>query len=487
MILKKNDNKKNLDQNVSYFYDKIAKSRKKWLKRAASFHKEDQIMLREMVVPKSKILELGCGNGQLLNSLNPSFGIGVDISKEIIKEAKKEFKHLSFYSGDVSKLDSIIDSSAKFDYIILSDTIGYLEDIQVTLEGLHKFCKKNTRIIISYYSPLWSPIFSIATLLNLKMPEVSTHLLNIEDIKSFLKVSNFDVVRKEKKILVPLKLFGFARILNKYLSTLPIFSFFCLRHYIVARSISAGKKHIPNSASIIVPCKNERGNVEQAVKGIAKFAEQTEVIFVEGNSSDGTWEEIKRVEKAYNKKNGRFSIRSFKQKNKGKADAVFLGFEKAKNEVLFILDGDLTVEPRELEKFWQQIVSSEAEYVNGTRLVYPMDNNAMRYLNYIANKLFSALFSWLLGQRYTDTLCGTKVITKENFLKIKSKNKDLGNFDPFGDFFIIFGASRLSLKMSEIPIRYKARVYGTTQISRFSHGFMLIKMVIFAFFKIKAI
>ena len=166
---------------------------------------------------------------------------------------------------------------------------------------------------------------------------------------------------------------------------------------------------------------------------------------------------------------------------------MFYGFKKAKNEVLFILDGDLTVSPEELSKFWQKIASGDAEYVNGSRLVYPMDDKAMQFLNFIANKVFSILFSWLLSQKYTDTLCGTKVLTRDNFLRIEKKNKDLGDFDPFGDFFLIFGSSRLALKMCEIPIRYKARVYGSTQISRFSHGFMLIKMVIFAFFRIKAI
>ena len=208
-----------------------------------------------------------------------------------------------------------------------------------------------------------------------------------------------------------------------------------------------------------------------------------EIIFIEGNSTDKTWEKIQLVKNKYNNKKAGFTIKSFKQKGKGKAEAVFFGFEKASKEVLFILDADLTMPPEELPKFWNKLILGEAEYVNGTRLIYPMDNDAMRFLNYIANKIFSILFSWILSQRYTDTLCGTKVLTKKNYKKIKLKNRDLGNFDPFGDFFIIFGSSRLCLKMCEIPIRYKARSYGETQISRFSHGFMLVKMVIFAFLK----
>ncbi len=486
-MIKKIKKKNSTSNKVETFYDKIAKSRKRWLKKAKSFHQEDLLMLKEFTFKDSKVLELGCGSGQLLNSLQPNYGVGVDISKEIIKQAKKNYKGLNFIHGDISNIKSLIKTNTKFDYIIMSDTVGYLKDIQSTLEQLHSYCNKNTRIIISYYSPLWSPIFFIATIFKLKMPDIETHLLNLTDIKNFLTISNFEVVRTEKKILTPVNFFGLRRIINRFLAPLPIFSFFCLRHYLVARSIPEAKKGLPNSSSIIIPCKNEKGNIEEAVKRLPKMGNKMEVIFIEGNSSDGTWQKIQEIQKKYNRNQNNFKIRSYKQNNKGKAEAVFYGFQKAKNEVLFILDGDLTVSPEELDKFWRKIASGDAEYVNGSRLVYPMDDKAMQFLNFIANKIFSMLFSWLLGQKYTDTLCGTKVLTKNNFLRIQRKNKDLGNFDPFGDFFIIFGTSRLALKMCEIPIRYKARVYGSTQISRFSHGFMLIKMVIFAFFRIKAI
>ena len=479
--------KSTMPNKVETFYDKIAVSRKRWIKKSKSFHQEDLLMLKEFTFKQSKVLELGCGSGQLLNSLQPSYGLGVDISKEIIKQAKKNYKDLNFIHGDISKIKNLIKKNIKFDYIILSDTIGYLQDIQTTLEQLHMYCNKNTRIIVSYYSPLWSPIFSLATFFKLKMPDIETHLLNLTDIKNFLTISNFEVVRTEKKILTPVNLLGLRRFINRFLAPLPIFSFFCLRHYIIARSIPEAKKELPSSSSIIIPCKNEMGNIEAAVKRLPKMGNKMEVIYIEGNSSDGTWQKIQEIQKKYNSKQNSFTIRSYKQNKKGKAEAVFYGFKKAKNEVLFILDGDLTVSPEELNKFWQKIASGDAEYVNGSRLVYPMDDKAMQFLNFIANKVFSILFSWLLSQKYTDTLCGTKVLTRDNFLRIEKKNKDLGDFDPFGDFFLIFGSSRLALKMCEIPIRYKARVYGSTQISRFSHGFMLIKMVIFAFFRIKAI
>ena len=480
-------NNKILSNKISRFYDGIAKNRKKWLKKGSAFHKEDSLNIKELILPNSSILELGCGTGNLLKSLKPSYGVGIDLSKEIIKEAKKNNRGLKFIQGDIAKLSNTLKKKEKFDYIILSDTIGYLDDIQASLEGLHEFCNKETRVIISYYSPLWSPIFSLATFFKFKMPEVQTQLLNLTYIKSFLKISNFDVVRFKKKILIPVNLLGLGRIVNRYLATIPIFSFFCLRQYVVARSLECLNKSKYKSASIIIPCKNEKGNIESAIKRLPRFSNKMEVIFIEGDSTDNTWEKIQLIKKKYSNTKSGFTIKSYKQKGKGKAEAVFFGFEKASNEILFILDADLTMPPEELPKFWRKIVSGEAEYVNGTRLIYPMDNDAMRFLNFLANKMFSLLFSWILSQRYTDTLCGTKVLSKHNYNKIKIKNEDLGKFDPFGDFFIIFGSSRMCLKMCEIPIRYKARSYGETQISRFSHGYMLIKMVLFAYFKIKAI
>ena len=470
---------------IKDFFNSSEMNREKWLKKGKTFHDEDIRFLKEIIPEKSNILELGCGNGHLLSSLKPNYGLGVDFSKKLVKEAKARYRGLNFIEADIENLPSSLDNKIKFDFIIICDTIGYLEDITKTLDNLHKYLNEDTRLIISYYSPLWLPFLNLATLFKLKMSNINSTLLGTSDVFNFLESSQYQTVRIDRKILIPFSLFGLERIINRYIAPLPLFSSICLRHYNISRSLKVIDKSQKKSASIIIPCKNERGNIGNAIKRIPKFADKMEVIFVEGNSSDGTWEEIKKVIKE-NKKN-KIDIKAFKQPAKGKADAVFHAFELASNDILIILDGDLTVAPESLEKFWKKISSGEAEYINGSRLIYPMDNNAMRFLNYIANKIFSILFSWLLGQRFTDTLCGTKVLSKRNYLKAKSKNKDLGNFDPFGDFFIIFGASRLCLKITEVPIRYKARVYGETQISRFSHGLLLIKMLIYAFLKIKAI
>jgi len=472
---------------IKRFFNSSKLKRDDWLKKARIFHKEDMNFLKEIIPEGSNILELGCGNGHLLASLKPKYGLGIDFSKRLISEAKKNHPKISFLEEDIENISSKDIVKRKFDFVIICDTIGFLEDVEETLQKLHTFFDENTRLIVSYYSPLWMPLLNIAEIFRLKMSSINSTLLTPSDISNFLQGAQFETVRVERKVLIPFNLFGLERIINRFFAPLPLISNICLRHYNISRSLKSLNYTKKKSASIIIPCKNEQGNIIAAIQRLPKFTDKMEVIFVEGNSSDGTWKEINGLIKKNNIKKSGFSIKAFKQPGKGKADAVFYAFEKASNDILFILDGDLTVAPESLKKFWNKIASGEAEYINGSRLVYPMDDNAMRFLNYIANKIFSILFSWLLGQRFTDTLCGTKVISKKNYERLKVKNEDLGNFDPFGDFFIIFGASRLCLKITEVPIRYKARIYGVTQISRFTHGFLLVRMVIFAFLRLKAI
>lgn len=479
----KNNIKKNT---IATFFDSLANKRSYWISKNTGFHSEDIKMLKEIIPKGKRVLELGCGNGHVLDSLQPSVGVGIDISTKMILEAKKKYVKYDFKDGDIHGLENII-KDQHFDFILISDTIGYLNNVQDVLSKIHSYCTPQTRLIVSYFSPFWSPILSMATYFKCKMPDLDPPLFSTSDITNFLNISNFETVRIEKKILLPIKFFGLERLINRFIAVLPLVSHLCLRQYLVSRSLKVHKQSLPQSASIIIPVKNESGNIKNAIKNIPKFSKNIEIIFVEGNSDDNTWSEIQSIikSKVYEKKG--YIVKAFKQKGKGKGDAVFYGFSLAQNDVLMILDGDLTVPPEELKKFWDLISTGEAEFINGSRLIYPLDDNAMRLLNYIANKIFSHLFTWTLGQRYTDTLCGTKVIRRRDYESSRIANLDLERFDPFGDFYLIFSASRMSLKMIEVPIRYKARTFGVTQISRFSHGFQLLKMLTFAFFKIKAI
>ena len=469
-------------QTIKEQADKLAGSRDSWIKKNSFFYNDDYNYMNFLVNNGQRVLELGCGTGQLLNTLKPSYGVGVDLSGSMIEVARENFPHLEFVQGDIESPDLISSLNGPFDFIILSDTIGYLDDCEEALAGLHSLCTQDTRIIISYYSWRWQPVLALGEKIGLKMPTVEMNWLSTEDTMGFLQLADFDTVKREWRQLVPRNLFGLGSLINRFIGTLPLIRRLSLRNYIVARSIRKIGLKQP-SATVLIPCRNEKGNIENAVKRLPNFCEDLEILYVEGNSQDGTLNEIHRVISAYPDKD----IKVLVQDGKGKGDAVRKGFNNARGDILMILDADLTVPPEDLPKFYRAIATGKGEYINGTRLVYPMDDQAMRFLNFWANRTFSVLFTWLLNQRFTDTLCGTKVLTKDNYKKIVANRSYFGDFDPFGDFDLIFGATKLNLKVVEVPIRYAAREYGETQISRFRHGWLLLKMVLFAYKKLKII
>jgi glycosyltransferase involved in cell wall biosynthesis len=265
------------------------------------------------------------------------------------------------------------------------------------------------------------------------------------------------------------------------IASLPVINALCLSNYMVARPLQTPVSRAA-SVTIVIPCRNERGNIADAITRMPAFGSHQEIIFVEGNSKDDTVDEIKRVIALHPDKDIKLLI----QTGKGKGDAVRMGYAAATGDILMILDADLTVPPEDLPRFYSALVQNKAEFLNGSRLVYPMEDQAMRLLNLLANKFFAAAFSWLLGQRLKDTLCGTKVMWRKDYEKLAANRAYFGEFDPFGDFDLLFGASKLNLKLLEIPIRYRARTYGETQISRFRHGLLLLRMTVYAWRKLKA-
>jgi SAM-dependent methyltransferase len=461
--------------------DAAAPEREKWRRRAAFFHSEDLHFLKFLIPEGARVLELGCCTGDLLAALKPSFGVGVDLSEAAIEQARRAYPELTFEIGDIESAEFVQSLPGPFDFIVIVDTLGLLDDCQRMFENLHDLCTRETRLIVGYFSHFWHPLLKIAEWMQLKMPQPPQNVLALADVRAIAALADFEAVKSERRLLSPLRLFGLGRLVNRFVAPLPLLNALCLRHYTVGRS----QRHLgppPRTASIVIPARNERGNIESAVRRIPQFAETLEIIFVEGHSSDDTWSEIERVIAA----NPQRDIKALRQPGKGKADAVYTGFDAAAGDVLMILDADLTVPPEQLPKFWEAVVSGKGEFINGTRLVYPLEDQAMRFLNFVANKIFSQAFTWLLGQRFTDTLCGTKVLRLTDYRRLKAARSYFGDFDPFGDFDLIFGASKLSLKIVEVPIRYVSRTYGETQISRFRHGLMLLRMVWFAFLRIKA-
>jgi len=462
--------------------DQLARERQDWIGRNAYYYGEDRRYMRFLIPEGQRVLDLGCGTGDLLAALEPAHGVGVDFSEAMIEVAREAHPELEFHLGDVERPKTLKALKGPFDFIVLSDTIGSLDDCQATLAALHGLCGRDTRLVIAYYSSLWEPILLLAELVGLKMPQKTQNWLSNSDIAALLELADFDVIHREWRQLLPRRAFGLGTLVNRFLGTLPLISRLCLRNYLVARSARLRGLEPPPSTTVLIPCRNERGNVEPAVKRLPRFCKDLEILFVEGHSKDGTLAEIERVIEAYPE----LDIKVTMQDGEGKGDAVRKGFDMARGEALMILDADLTVPPEDLPKFYEALVAGRGEFINGTRLVYPMESQAMRLLNLMANHVFSLLFSWLLRQRFTDTLCGTKVLSKAHYRKIVENRAYFGDFDPFGDFDLIFGASKLNLKVVEVPIRYQSRSYGQTQISRFRHGWLLLRMVVFAFFKLKA-
>jgi SAM-dependent methyltransferase len=462
--------------------DRVAPERERWIERNQFFYDDDERYLRFLVPPGRRILDLGCGTGRLLAALQPRRGIGIDFSSAMIDEARRRHPDLEFEIGDIEDPRVLERLAEPFDVVLLSDIVGSLEDVQTTLDRLHGLCHPETRVVISYFSSLWSPVLRVAQRIGQQMPQVEQNWLSGRDLAEILELADFDVVRLDARQIVPKRVGGLGSWANRFIGTLPGVRAAALRSYVVARSRRAARR-TTRSATVVVPCRNEAGNVGPAVQRIPHFCDDLEILFVEGHSHDDTLDEIERVIAEH----PNLDIKVVQQDGVGKGDAVRKGFDLARGDVLMILDADLTTPPEDLPKFYEAIVSGKGELIMGTRLVYPMEDEAMRTLNILGNKIFSLLFSWLLNQRITDTLCGTKVISRDHYDLVRQGRDYFGDFDPFGDFDLIFGAAKLNLKIVEVPVRYRAREYGTSQISRFRHGWLLFRMVLVAYGKLKAI
>jgi SAM-dependent methyltransferase len=466
---------------VREHFDRLAPEMPKWRRKSWYYHRELERLCRHLVPAGASVLEIGCGTGELLAALEPSKGVGIDLSPAMIAQARAEFPGLTWEVGDAEQLTP----GRTFDYIILSDLVGHLEDIWAAFQCLKPLARPDTRVVITYYNYLWEPLLHAAEAIGQRMPLRLQNWLPPGDIENLLYLCDFEVVKRGRRFLVPKYVPLLSEPINRIVATLPLVRQLCLIEYFVARPWAGELPAAGNgtSSSIVIPCRNERGNIAAAIERTPPLGSATEIIFVDGASTDGTKEEIERQIEIWK---GRKDVRLVLQPApKGKGEAVRLGFDAARHDILFILDADLTVPPEDLPKFHQAIVEGKGEMMNGSRLVYPMESQAMRFLNLLGNKFFSLLFTWMLEQRITDTLCGTKVVRQRDYRKIKANRAYFGDFDPFGDFDLLFGAARLNLKICDLPIRYRDRTYGTTKISRFRHGLLLFRMSWVAFRKLK--
>ena len=442
-------------------------------------------VLRSRIPPGQRILDVGSGSGHLLAALEPSEGVGIDLSAPAVGAAREAYDRpgLRFVQGDATDPQVLAQAGGPFDVILLVNVVTHLEDVQAAFEALLPLCHRKTRIFIYSYSRLWQPLLRLAELLGLKYRQPPEAWLPPEEVRTMLSLADFEVVRRDSLVLFPAHVPLLADLCNRYVGRVPLFSSLSLMYGLIARPAPArlaAPATLP-STSVVIPCRNEAGHIPSLVERLPDLGPGSEYIFVEGNSTDDTEQAIRD---AIARNPGR-PLRFLKQTGHGKGDAVRLGFEEATGDVLTILDSDMGVSPEDLPKFVRALARGKGEMINGSRMVYPIEGQAMRFLNLVANKLVALLFSWILEQQVRDTLCGTKALYREDYRRIAGNRAYFGDFDPFGDFDLLFGAARLNFKIVDVAVRYHERQYGQTNISRFRHGLLLARMSLFAARKLK--
>ena len=447
----------------------------------SEYHRRLITIYRQIIPAGQAVLEVGCAKGDLLAALSPGYGVGIDFSEKMISHARNNYSHLHFIKSDAHNLEQVVD---KFDYIIFSDLVDDLWDVQVFLEQLQRLSKNSTRIVFNFYSHLWSLPLRLAQSAGIATPMLPQNWLTVEDMKGLLHLTGFNLISHRAELLFPLPIPGLTPLCNRFLAKIKPFSYLDLTHIMVAapqRQVEPSL-HKP-TVSVVVPARNEAGNIAAILDRVPVMGGGTELIFVEGGSSDNTYAVIEAAIRT----SKTADCRLLRQTGTGKGDAVRMGFEHASGEILMILDADLTVAPEDLVKFYNALVDGRGDFINGVRLVYPLRDKAMRFMNLVGNKFFSLAFTWLLGQTVKDTLCGTKAIWKTSYQNISDQRCYFGEFDPFGDFDLLLGSVRLNLKIIDLPIRYGERTYGETNINRWSHGFLLFRMLLLAARKLKFI
>lgn len=457
------------------FFDDFAREEPRWKRRNRGYHEQVERIAAFHVPPGARVLEIGCGSGDLLAALRPSVGVGVDLSEAMVELARSRHPGLRF---EVTAGEDL-DLGVAFDYVVLSDLVPYVHDLLALFEAIAAHSHARTRVVVNSYSRAWRPIIRLAELLRLKPAKPIRNWVSQHDVRNLLVLSGFEPIASEQRILFPKRVPLLTTLLNGVVANVWPLNHLTLTWWIVARPEPEplGERTV----TVVCPCRNEQGHIAGIVERLPELGDALELVFVEGNSSDDTRAEIVRQIDAHPERD----ITLVDQTGRGKGDAVRAGFAAAKHDVLMILDGDLSVRPEDLPKFYRVLVDGRAELVNGSRLVYDVEPGAMRFLNMLGNKAFSRTFKAITGQQVKDTLCGTKVLLRSDYDRVAQGRAYFGEFDPFGDFDLLFGAARLGLKIVDLPVRYQPRVYGETNISRWRHGVLLLRMTVFAFWKFK--
>jgi SAM-dependent methyltransferase len=470
-----------LKKRISH-WDAVAQKTDHWRSAGGYYQQRLSDLYRFVIPPGMRVLEIGCGLGDLLSAVKPGFGVGIDFSREAVRRAAKRHPECHFVCADAE----FPPLAGRFDIIVLSDLLNDLWDVERVLREVKKVSHPRTRIVLNLYSRIWEIPLRLAQQLGWIKPNLPQNWLTPDDISNLLHLTGLEIIQRRREILLPIPIPLISALVNRVIVKIWPFTIMALLNFYTARPRPTAGTPVdrpPMSVSIIIPARNEAGNIPLLIPRIPDWGGRMELIFVEGHSRDQTAECIRQAIRDY----PRISISLFTQTGIGKGDAVRMGCSKASGDLLMILDADMTVSPEDLSRFHRAITDGVGEFINGVRLVYPMEDRAMPLLNLLGNRFFVMVFSWLLGQPVKDTLCGTKVFWKADYDLIAANRSEFGDFDPFGDFDLLFGAAKLNLKIVDIPIRYRAREHGQTNIQRWRHGWMLIKMVFFAARRIKFI
>ncbi len=462
---------KNSSFSKKFYSFALTKNLDFWKEKNWYYHNLLRQIFKKYIPEGSKVLQIGYGLGDALAALYPQKAMSIDEEEELIDISKRRFPSIQFSKAKPEEM--IV--KGKYDYVIIPNSVAHFYDIQTVLEKTSKAMGKNSKIIMTATNPRWEQIFSLLEKFNLKRPEKPRNWLSLEDLKNIFEISGYEVEESGYSIIIPSHIPFLSNKINNLIKGNGFFARFCVEQYIVAKKAKLGKEK-KLSCTVVIPCYNEEENIKQAIETVPKMGTKTEVLVVDDGSSDKTVQVVKRVMK----KNKNLKLISYKP-NQGKGYAVKKGFDAVVTDTMMIQDADMTVPPEELPRFFNLIAEGKADFVNGTRLIYPMEEQAMRNLNMIGNVVFGHVFSWLLGERITDTLCGTKALFRKDYGKIKMSGKSWGDFD------LLFGAAENKLKIVEMPVHYKKRIAGESKMKVVQHGLSLLKMSFIGFWRLKVL
>jgi hypothetical protein len=462
---------------VREHYDRVCERRAEYIASNAYYYDQLFQLLGFIIPPDKRVLQVGCLTPDFLDAVAPSFGVGIDLSAKQVDLAGRRFPHLRFQVHENYNVGNL----GIFDYVIITDINDQADPI-AALRALAAVMDEQTRVIVQNYNHLWEPLVGLTEWLGQKFPLPQQNWLSTPEVASILTLCDYEPLQVYRRVLAPKKIPILSILANSFVARLPVVDRLNMICFTVARPTPRGPAKRDHSVSVVVPCWNEVGNVAAAVERIPDLGSHTEIIFCDDKSTDGTADEVRRLRQLHPERD----IKLYDGPGICKALNVHTGFDRAHGEILMILDADLTTMPEELRYFYGVIASGKAEFVNGSRFVFPMEGEAMRPLNVAGNRIFSAIFSFLLGQRITDTLCGTKALWRRDWPAIRALAGSWGTDDRWGDYDLLFGAAKLHLRLVDLPVHYQERVSGVTKMTkRFRNGLIMARMCWAAFLKFK--